>query len=218
MKILDLYCGAGGASWGYHLANPEADIVGVDINPQPDYPFEFRQANALNLDEYTNEYEYFDLTHASPPCQHFTKYRNVHKDITDRYEDLIEPTRQILLQSGMPYIMENVPKAPIRCDLELCGTMFDIDVRRHRWFELEGLTVGLTPPHQHERPKQYKSSTGRKNLRMTIEIGAWDEPFALQKKIMGMEWVTDLRQLSEAIPPAYTKFILENATFNEIAR
>ena len=202
MNILDLFCGAGGAAMGYHRAFPDAQIVGVDINPQPDYPFQFIQGDALvppvDLDA-------FDLIHASPPCQHFTRYRNVHKDITDRYEDLLQDTRKMLV--GKVYVIENVPGAPLTPDVELCGSMFGLDVRRHRWFELSGFEVPLVPPHNHLLPRRFKSSTGRVNLRRTIEVGAWDEPIALQQDAMGMLWVTDVRMLSEAIPPAYTEYI-----------
>jgi len=202
VNILDLFCGAGGAAMGYHRAFPDAQIVGVDINPQPDYPFQFIQGDALvppvDLDA-------FDLIHASPPCQHFTRYRNVHKDITDRYEDLLQDTRKMLV--GKVYVIENVPGAPLTPDVELCGSMFGLDVRRHRWFELSGFEVPLVPPHNHLLPRRFKSSTGRVNLRRTIEVGAWDEPIALQQDAMGMLWVTDVRMLSEAIPPAYTEYI-----------
>lgn len=202
MWILDLFCGAGGASMGYHHAHPDADIVGIDNVEQPDYPFEFIQADALHPPV---DLDSFDLIHASPPCQHFTRYKNVHKDIEERYEDLIEPTRELL--KGRTYVLENVPGAPIRHDVELCGSMFGLDVRRHRIFELSGLSVLLVPPHNHLLPRRFKSSSDRPNLRRTIEIGAWDEPLELQQQAMGMPWVTDLRQLSEAIPPAYTEFI-----------
>ncbi len=201
MRLLDLFCGAGGAAMGYHRAGFD-EIVGIDIVPQPDYPFAFVQADVLRPPV---DLGAFDLVHASPPCQHFTRYRNVHKDITERYRDLIRPTRALLAR--YPSVIENVP-GPIRHDLELCGSMFGLDVRRHRWFEFHNVYAPiLTPPHNHLPPRRFKSSTGRPNLRRTIEIGAWDEPLDLQLAAMGIDWITDVRMLSEAIPPAYTEFI-----------
>lgn len=202
MRVLDLFCGAGGAAVGYARAGFE--VVGVDIVDQPNYPFEFIQADATNPPVDLAD---FDLIHASPPCQHFTRYRNVHKDITERYEDLIEPTRALL--QGSPYIIENVPNAPIRKDVELCGSMFGLDVRRHRWFELGGWDASKAPTCNHNvwvaRP--YKSSTGRKRGRFTCEVGSWDEPLEVQKRAMGVDWPIEVRELSEAIPPAYTYWL-----------
>jgi DNA (cytosine-5)-methyltransferase 1 len=130
------------------------------------------------------------------------------KDITERYEDLIAPTREHLLAIGKPYVIENVPGAPIREDLVLCGSMFGLDVRRHRIFEIEGFKVPQPEcNHRVWQRRQYKSSTGRKNLRFTIEVGAWDEPLERQKAAMGVDWDLTVRELSEAIPPRYTKFI-----------
>lgn len=204
MRLLDLFCGAGGAAMGYHQAG-FTHIVGVDNQPQPNYPFDFIQADALTH----TDFDAFDLVHASPPCQHFTRYRNAVKDITDRYQDLIEPTLQLLDSSGPPYVVENVPGAPIRADIVLCGSMFGLDVRRHRVFQLSGFGMVLTPPCHHKTwtKRRYKSSSNRANLRYTIEVGAWDEPVERQKQAMGVDWPVTVRELSEAIPPAYTRFI-----------
>jgi DNA (cytosine-5)-methyltransferase 1 len=211
MKLLDLYSGAGGAAMGYSQAG-FSEIVGLDIEPQPNYPFTFFQADVMTIDEgpWGIGFVQPDLIHASPPCQHFTKYRNVVKDITERYEDLIEPTRRLLEASGVPYIIENVPGAPIRPDLVLCGSMFSLDVRRHRWFELGNWDAMAPGGCNHKGwTRQFKSSTDRENLRYTIEVGAWDEPLERQKAAMGVDWEITVRELSEAVPPAYTKFIGE---------
>ena len=208
MRLLDLFCGAGGAAVGYSQSG-FTEIVGVDIESQPNYPFEFVKADALDLPSKPGPGD-FDLIHASPPCQHFTKYRNAVKDITDRYEDLIEPTRELLEATGIPYIIENVRGAPIRPDLVLCGSMFGLDVRRHRWFELGGWDAMAPGGCNHKGwARRFKSSTDRKNLRFTIEVGAWDEKLEDQKAAMGVDWPITVRELSEAIPPAYTKFIGE---------
>jgi len=204
MRLLDLFCGAGGAAMGYFQAGFE-EIVGVDVVPQPNYPFEFIQADALqppvNLDE-------FDLIHASPPCQHFTKYKNAVEDITDRYEDHLGPTLAML--NGYPSVIENVPGAPLHADLILCGSQFGLNVRRHRYFELQSWSAFGPGGCNHKGwTRQFKSSTDRPNLRYTIEVGAWDEPLERQKQAMGVDWPITVRELSEAIPPAYTKFIGE---------
>lgn len=192
---------------GYSQAGFE--VVGVDIESQPNYPFEFIQADALG-DDPTKFAEWYDLIHASPPCQHYTRYRNVVKDITHRYDDLTAPTRALLEASGVPYVIENVPGAPIRPDLVLCGSMFGLDVRRHRWFELGGFSaMGAACNHSVWTERKYKQSTGRKNKRFTIEVGAWDETLADQKRAMGVEHQITVRELSESVPPAYTKYIGE---------
>lgn len=204
MRVLDLFCGAGGAAVGYHRVG--FSVTGVDKEPQPNYPYRVLTADALSLD--IEEWGGFDLIHASPPCQHFTRYRNAVKDIAERYEDLIEPTREMLQASGLPYVIENVPGAPIREDLMLCGSMFGLDVRRHRVFEIHGFAV--PQPNCNHRVtvrRKYKSSTGRPNPRFTIEVGSWDEPLELQKAAMGVDWDLTVRELSEAIPPRYTQFI-----------
>lgn len=201
-RLLDLFSGAGGAAMGYTRAGFE--VVGVDIEPQPHYPFEFHQADAM-----TYPLDGFDIIHASPPCQHFTRYRNNVKDITDRYDDLLEPTRRRLLEHGTPFVIENVPGAPMTAHLQLCGSMFGLDVRRHRWFEVHGPGMILTPPCNHGiwTRRKYKQASNRDRGRFTIEVGAWDEPLEVQRRCMGVDWPMTLRELSEAIPPAYTEWI-----------
>jgi hypothetical protein len=128
VRLLDLFSGAGGAAVGYARAGFE--VVGVDIEPQPNYPFEFHQADAL---EFCREHGHeFDAIHASPPCQAYTPLRAVHgKD----YPDMLAATREALEATGLPWVIENVPGAPINSGIFLCGTMFDLRVYRHRWFE-----------------------------------------------------------------------------------
>jgi DNA (cytosine-5)-methyltransferase 1 len=200
VRLLDLFCGAGGAAKGYHRAGFD-EIVGVDIHPQPNYPFTFIQGDALRPPV---RLEDFDLIHASPPCQHFTRYRNAVKDITDRYENSLPQTLAML--EGFPYVIENVPNAPIRADAQLCGSMFGLDVMRHRWFQTSFPVI--SPACNHKGwTRRFKSSTGRKNLRFTIEIGSWDEKLEDQKVAMGVDWPISTRELSEAIPPAYTEYL-----------
>lgn len=208
MRLLDLFCGAGGAGMGYHRAGFE--VVGVDINPQPRYPFEFHQADAL---EYVAEHGHeFDVIHASPPCQAFTKYKNARKDLPQRYPDMIDPTRRALIASGRHWILENVVGAPVNGMIMICGSMFGLDVRRHRLFESDVMI--MTPPCDHSiwEPNRFPGGRSRERgnarvlCRGTVEIGRWNIPLATQERAMGIDWM-ELDELSESIPPAYTEFI-----------
>jgi DNA (cytosine-5)-methyltransferase 1 len=203
LKVLDLFCGAGGASMGLHLAWPHAWIVGVDIEPQPRYPFTFIQGDATKPPVELAE---FDFIWASPLCQRFCAYQRSGR-ITKEYPDFIPQTRALLEASGKPYVIENVPGAPLLSPFMLCGSMFGLDVRRHRLFESS--VPLLVPPCQHPyqpHQRKYKSSSTRKNPRFTIEVGAWDEPVELQREAMGIDWM-EVPELSQAIPPAYSEFI-----------
>src|SRR5665213_3193952 len=128
-RLLDLFSGAGGAAVGYHRAGFE--VVGVDIKPQPHYPFEFRQKDALWVLE-GETMEGFDAIHASPPCQAYSKARKLQGL---RHPDLIASVRELLLAISLPYVIENVPGAPLRNPVLLCGEMFGLGVRRERLFE-----------------------------------------------------------------------------------
>ncbi len=199
-KILDLFCGAGGAGMGYYRAG--FDVIGVDNKPQPHYPFEFHQADAL-----TYPLEGFDAYHASPPCQPFCKYKNVHKDLALKYSDVIAPIRERLISTGKPYIIENVKGAPLKGYVFiLCGSSFYLPIRRHRYFECNFPIFGLPCNHDWQIP-QYPSSTGRKPMsRKTMEIGSWDIPLWQQRIGMDINWMS-VAELSQAIPPVYTEYI-----------
>ena len=196
--LLDLFCGAGGASVGYDRAG--FDVVGVDIEPQPHYPFTFYQLDAM-----TFPLDGFDAIHASPPCQKFTAYRRRGGGVGDGYPDLIEPVRERLEAIGVPWVMENVARSPVRPLVHLCGSSFGLDVQRHRWFETN--VPMMSPPCAHGLQKpRFAHATNRKNLRRTVEIGVWRIPLPVQQKAMGIDWMT-LDELTEAIPPAYTEYI-----------
>lgn len=197
VRLLDLFCGAGGAAMGYARAG--FTVVGVDIKPQPRYPFEFIQADALDFDV-----SGFDAIHASPPCQAFTAYKRRPNHVGE-YPDLIWPTRQRLIASGVPYVIENIPKAPLLNPIQLCGSSFGLDVRRHRLFESS--FPMLAPPCDHGwQTPRFPQATNRKNLRRTVEVGVYRIPLAVQQWAMGIDWMK-LDELSEAIPPAYTEWI-----------
>jgi hypothetical protein len=202
MRILDLFCCAGGASMGYSRAGFE--VVGVDIDPQPNYPFEFHQADAL---EYLAAHGHeFDAIHASPPCQGYTTLKAVHGN---EWPLLIEPVRDLLNTIGKPYVIENVQGAPIRRDLTLCGEMFGLGVIRHRYFELGGWEA-VEPEHIPHRGRvagwrhgqhfdgPYFAVYGNGGGKGTVK--QWQDA-------MGIHWTADRHELAEAIPPVYASFI-----------
>jgi DNA (cytosine-5)-methyltransferase 1 len=203
MRVLDLFCGAGGAAMGYHLAGFD-EIVGVDIMPQPNYPFEFRLGDALQIvnPDYMRE---FDLIHASPPCQHWSL---ITRDKT-KHPDLIEPTRRLLVGSGVPYIIENVEKAPLVGYLKLCGSMFGIDIQRHRYFELSFAAMSLACNHKEWIGGRPWTVTGKLDGASYKYKHSWKPSLTHAKTLMGTHWMGTMHEVAEAIPPAYTQFIGE---------
>lgn len=200
-RLLDLFCGAGGASAGYHLAGFE--VVGVDINPQPHYPFEFHQADSLEF-----PLDGFDAIHASPPCQAFTAYRRRGGGVGAGYPNLIAPIRRRLVRTGVPFVIENVPgaKHELSNPIQLCGSSFGLDVQRHRLFE-SNVSLADPPPCDHSwQARRFPAPSNNRYLRRTVEVGVWRIPLEVQQAAMGIDWMK-LRELSEAIPPAYTEWI-----------
>lgn len=199
MRALDLFCCAGGASAGLVAAGFE--VVGVDINPQPEYPYTFVQANAL-----TYPIEGFDLVWASPPCQWATAYKR-RPDHVAEVQNLIPQTREHLQAAGVPYIIENVEGArgALRAPVTLCGSMFGLDVRRHRLFETSFPVAPLPCNHKAQTPR-FAQATNRKNKRCTVEVGVWRIPLDVQRKAMGIDWMS-LEKLSQAIPPSYAQYL-----------
>jgi DNA (cytosine-5)-methyltransferase 1 len=182
---------------GYHQAGFD-EILGVDINPQPNYPFTFVQGDVSDLP--ARMCRVFDLIHASPPCQAFTVAQVIHGR---KHPNLIPQTRRMLEASGVPWVIENVPGAPLRKDLELCGSQFGLvtqhgRLRRHRVFELSWPAPILVPPHQHHGKTISVFGHGG---HVYHGVDDW-------RDVMGIDWMTR-DELAEAIPPAYTKFIGE---------
>ncbi len=231
MKALDLFCCDGGAAMGLHYAGFD-EIVGIDISPHPNYPFEFIQGDAtdppVNLED-------FDFIWASPPCQNFSigtlGWRNAGK----KYIDLIEPTRKLLKCSGKPYVIENVPNAPIKKHLILCGQMFKLPIIRHRHFEISGFRAEQ-PRHPHHfdsvnkgslicvatgidgvggfgfRNKEERAEARRKKKSKYIQVaGHGGDGFSSTLKTwqwaMGIDWIKNKKYLAEAVPPAYSEYI-----------
>lgn len=192
-RLLDLFCGAGGASVGYHRAG--FDVVGVDLAPQPNYPFKFIHADALGIlgDHWITFKGRFDAIHASPPCQHYANVTLWKADAND-YPALIEPTRELLEQTGLPWVIENVRTRAVRADFMLCGTAMGLPFRRHRHFETNW-TDGMVMAHpcQH-RPSDYSFDHGGKQTE------------SVYRDALGCGWMT-VQESREAIPPAYTEFI-----------
>ena len=173
---------------GYYRAG--FDMVGVDIKPQPHYPFTFIQADAM-----TFPLEGYDAIHASPPCQAFTSARVIHNR---KHEDLLTPTRRRLRKCRSPWVIENVPGAPMRADVVLCGSLFrEPRLKRHRLFEFYKLpSLTLLSPCAHAEKIVSVFGHGGHVYHGVVE---WRE-------VMGIDWMTR-DELAQAIPPAYTEFI-----------
>ena len=203
MKLLDLYCKAGGASKGYQLAGFE--VVGVDIKKQKRYPYEFIQADCLELMKDTEFLKSFDVIAASPPCQthSITQHlRNAQGRSTDKV-DLIPQTRQALIASGKPYVIENVPGAPLIEPIQMCGSYFGLKVRRHRRFESNLPLVGSPCKHK----EQGKPVGVYGSMRDEIPKGGHTaKTIEEAREAMGIDWMI-WGELVEAIPPAYTHYI-----------
>ena len=203
--LLDLFCCAGGAAAGYHRAGFE--VIGIDINPQPRYPFEFIQADVMAL---TPEFvAQFDAVHASPPCQAYSDLASLFPE--NKYPDLIAATRDLLIRSGIPYVIENVEGAPLRNYVTLCGTMFEgLRVLRHRLFESN---VVITPMackphplcHTLDKRKSHYGKTDEWTDFVSVN-GGGNCSVAAGRDAMGIDWMTKA-ELNEAIPPAYTEYI-----------
>jgi len=193
-NLLDLFCGAGGASMGYHRAGFE--VEGMDIKPHPHYPFKFYQADALEF-----PLEGYDAYHASPPCQAYSEATPI--TTKGKHKKLIKATHNLLVETRKPYVIENVEGARwhLKNPIMLCGSMFGLGVWRHRWFEVfpgyflspfscqhNGHPVTINPP-----ANARKSQGGKRN-------------FEKEQVAMGIDWM-DKTEISQAIPPAYTEYI-----------
>lgn len=201
-RLLDLFCGAGGAAMGYSRAGFQ--IVGVDLYPQPNYPFEFHQADAL-----TYPLDGFHFIHTSPPCQGYTALKAVHGN---KHPLLIPAMRKRLRDSGIPSLIENVPGAPIRRDLMLCGEMFQLAVLRHRYFEMCNMEFRRQPAHPRHRGRVAGMRHGEWFQGPYFAVygeGGGKGTVAQWQQAMGIDWMTERRELAEAIPPAYTQYIGE---------
>jgi DNA (cytosine-5)-methyltransferase 1 len=190
--VLDLFSGAGGSAVGYHRAG--FGVVGVDHEPQPRYPFAFVRADAM-----TFPLDGFDVIGASPPCQLWAGTWQDHSD----HPDLLTPTRERLKASGLPYVIENIPTAPMPTGLLLCGATFGLPVIRHRRFELSpdpGLVPSLCPQRRHGRGVTHGAGFypyARKR---------WEANWREHVLPVVWPWMT-LEEAGQAVPPAYTEYL-----------
>lgn len=203
MMAIDLFCCAGGATDG--LRNAGFSVLGVDIEPQDEYhSSHFAQRDALTVP--VSELKDFDFIWASPPCQAFTAYKRRRGHVKEAM-NLIPQTRELLKASGVPYVIENVPGAPLENPITLCGSMFGLDVQRHRIFECSFPVAPMKCDHSVWTPK-YPGATNRaKNSRKTVEIGVWRIPLDVQRKAMGVVRPVSRHKLSQMVPPAYAEWL-----------
>jgi DNA (cytosine-5)-methyltransferase 1 len=224
-KLLDLFCCEGGAAMGYQRAG--FDVYGVDIVPQPRYPFEFHLGSALSVlerllrdrgvtfgparmphgpyDEYVM-LDQFAAIHASPPCQRKTRAQKIQGN---EHPALIAPTRALLKETGLPYVIENVvpdgsDDDPLIDPIMLCGSQFGLDTYRHRLFETSFPMPTMLPPCDHRKPLAKMGRRPGSGEAMHVVGNFTDVDRA--REVMEMPWASR-DGLREAIPPAYTEFI-----------
>jgi DNA (cytosine-5)-methyltransferase 1 len=195
-RLLDLFCCAGGAAMGYHRAGFE--VVGVDIAPQPRYPFEFHQADAM-----TFPLEGFDAIHASPPCQAFTTAGRQWRAAGKEYPDLVVATRQRLIAAGVPYVIENVQGAPLINPTILNGAFFRMLIRRVRHFETSFPMPFMLLPK--DARSNFRMGRPPRQGEAITPVGHFSG-VAEAKRRMDIDWMNQ-GELAQAIPPAYTEYI-----------
>ncbi|WP_181770350.1 DNA cytosine methyltransferase [Amycolatopsis pittospori] len=214
-RILDACCCAGGAGKGYH--NAGFDVVGVDIEPQPNYPYDFHQGDAI---EFIRDHGHeFDAVHISPPCQNacaLTAGNRRREGWTDSHMDLIPAARAVLAdlhtRTGIPTVMENVQGSRLRRDLVLCGLTFGLRVFRHRYFEINGITVHQPthPTHRGHRVAGWRHGVRHEGDMVAVYgDGGGKGSIADWQNAMGIHHTDVRREIAEAIPPAYTHHIGE---------
>ena len=219
IKLLDLCCGAGGAAMGYFQGAKdqgiEIQITGIDIKPQPNYPFTFIQDDAVSF--LKKNHKKFTHFHSSPPCQKYSPSTDRYRKNGKIYPDNLEEIRELMYGCGKPGIIENVMTSPLRPDIILRGDMFDLKVLRSRKFELVNwfdFRPGTPKRNGTVRRGDYISVFGKAALRKNSS-DEW--PKFKQESIlktwsfaMGIDWMKTDRELAESIPPAYTRYLSLN--------
>jgi DNA (cytosine-5)-methyltransferase 1 len=201
LTVLDAFCCQGGAAWGYALAGFR--VVGVDKDPQPNYPFPFVQGDAV---AYIREHGHlFDIGHGSPPCQRYSATQRI---MRNDHPDLIGPTREAFRAAGIPFVIENVEDAlpELRDPVRLCGAAFGLRTYRHRLFEAGGGLV--LPQPAHARHIVLNAKMGRpweETGRFYHAVGNFSGVEAVRRD-MGVHWMTR-DGIRECIPPAYTRWV-----------
>jgi len=212
-RVLDLFCGAGGAAMGYYRAfGPDVEIVGVDHKPQPHYPFTFIQADALEFMR-DGRGDGFDFYHASPPCQVYSVTAPL---AGTGHRGQIEETRDLLRVTGKPHVIENVPGAPLDNPLMLCGTMFGLRIIRHRLFEVWPTPIWFPPAPCCHNGKATSANTAARHGGIGnpgfehgfdfITVCGHSFPAEDGQVAMDIDWM-NRDELAQAIPPAYTEWI-----------
>jgi DNA (cytosine-5)-methyltransferase 1 len=203
-KLADLGCGGGGVAWGYAQTG-QFEITGFDLVDQPRYPFRFVKADMLTVD-----LDGFDAYHLSAPCERWaTATLSQRRADPERYPDLITPMRPRLAAAGKPYVIENVPQAPLRADLELCGCQFGLEIPgtgqllRLRAFELSWRPRLRPRVHDHHAPAisicGHGTPAWQRRLTGHVKVADW-------RRVMGIDWL-DRAALTEAVPPAYARLV-----------
>jgi len=216
VKLLDLCCKAGGCSRGYELAareiGLEIEISGVDVEYQPNYPYRFIQEDAVTYLQ--NNWRAYTHIHASPPCQRYSASTAKMRRRGKVYADILEPLRQLMYETGLPGVIENVPQAPIRPDLLLTGPMFDLKVLRKRRFELVNWFCmrPFVPMHsgsvkEGDFVSVFGKGSNRQNRSDKLAKFHKGNVRDTWRYAMGIDWKQTNEELAEAIPPAYTKYI-----------
>lgn len=205
-RLLDAFCGAGGCTAGYQRAG--FYVVGIDIEAQPNYcGDEFIQADALELLADPEFLAGFDVIHASPPCQAHSSLTGwgQSRHVVEPKPNLIPQTRELLVGSGLPYVIENVEGSDLRNAIRICGQGLGLRVRRHRRFE-SNVPMMSVPCRHHEPPViVVRGSIGRKVFdprRLAVA-----PTLAEAREVMEMPWAKTAAELSDAIPPAYTEYV-----------
>jgi DNA (cytosine-5)-methyltransferase 1 len=202
-RLLDLFCGAGGAAAGYFRAG--FDIVGVDLAPQEHYPFPFHRADAVAF-----PLDGFDVIHASPPCQSYSHMTNCRPGVAGEYPQLIDVMRKRLSAQGRPWIIENVDGSGLASQddffgthgLMLCGSMFGLELYRHRLFETSFPAAAANHP-RHLIPA---SKAGHWEPGTIISVAGNCAPIKLARQAMGIAWM-NRDELAESIPPVYSEYL-----------
>lgn len=193
-----MFCCQGGAGKGY--ADAGFEVVGVDIEPQPKYPFPFIQADALQMLRDASFVAGFDAIHASPPCQRYSLTQRIQDN---SHPDLVDPCRELLQASGLPWVIENVEGAPLLDPVMLCGAMFGLRTYRHRLFEAS-FSIDVPEHPQHAAPVR-KMGRPRQPGEFAHYVGNFSGVQEARED-MEMPWASR-DGLREAIPPAYTRLI-----------
>ncbi len=205
LRALDLFCGAGGVSKGLQRAGFR--VTGTDIKPQKNYCGDDFVRGDVTVCRDTTLLKRFDFIWASPPCQAYSQAAQAQRAAGKVYPDLVAQVREMLDAAGVPYTIENVPKAPIRPDVKLCGCYFGLKLRRERWFETSWREGPHAFEHKHDGPVvSVVSVVGHGTPSWVRQQLGYNPTIADYRAAMGIDWM-NRTELSQAIPPAYAEYI-----------